>query len=437
MSQPNETTSMNAILICPEFRLAAGVFHRMKPLALMPVLGRSLLDLTLAELSRSGVKQVLILAADRPEIIREAVGHGAAWGLKVEVQATTNELTVEEAEARYADQFTSRPQVRILDHLPDMLDSELWRTHFDNFQSLLGALERENLAASLTMREVSSTVWISTKARISSTASLCGPLWIGPHATVKSGAHIGPGSIIESGAFIDNGARVENTWVGPHTYVGVEMNLLQSVAWGNGLLNWQNGSFLELQDAFLQQDISLRAGLGSRASLWERVTALILLIVGAPLCLIAVLKSLWVKAPIFSERRVLLPPLGSVNAFSRTFSLLQLNGTESLLQRWPELGRVLRGEMALVGNRPLSPEAATALRGEVGQLWIADPAGVFSLADAQGADPEQMPEALAHAACFSVQRSFTQRLSILVRCLTHLIIPQNNSCAFNPQPTAL
>ena len=51
------TPSMKAILICPEHRTAGGIFHRMQPLALMPVMGRSLLDHALTSLKKQGVQK--------------------------------------------------------------------------------------------------------------------------------------------------------------------------------------------------------------------------------------------------------------------------------------------------------------------------------------------------------------------------------------------
>jgi lipopolysaccharide/colanic/teichoic acid biosynthesis glycosyltransferase len=403
----------------------------MKPLALMPILGRTLLDHTLGHLAREGFSQVVILSSDRPEMIRECVGNGATWGLKTEVVATSHEMSIEEAELQFAARFETRPQVVMMDRLPGDSPSQLWRTHYENFQLLLQSLASPTVAGSLTMREVSPGIWISTKARICSISDLKAPVWIGPHATVKAGARIGPSTIIEHGAFIDNEVHLENTWIGSHSYVGPGMNLNQSFAWGDGLLNWQNASFMEVQDSFMLQDISRRNGTGSRAAFWERLAALVLLLLASPLALFVALRSYFKGDAVFDERRVLLPPLGRINSFSRTYRLHQLRGTTSILQRLPELWCVIRGDMALVGNRPLSAESATALRGEVGQLWLAHPAGVFSLADAEGEDPEQMPAALAHAAFFSVQRTLRLRLSILVRCLGSLFIPRTNT----PKPS--
>jgi hypothetical protein len=51
---------------------------------------------------------------------------------------------------------------------------------------------------------------------------------------------------------------------------------------------------------------------------------------------------------------------------------------------------------------------------EFEQLWLASPAGVFSLADAAERRPQRCRVRLAHAAYYSVHRSFRLNLRILL-----------------------
>jgi glucose-1-phosphate thymidylyltransferase len=97
---------MNAVLICPDHREAAGFARRMKPLALLPIMGRALLDLWLEKLASEGVKQVTLLAADRPDQIRHAIGNGGRWGLKITVIPVASEPSIEQARLFAADSHT-------------------------------------------------------------------------------------------------------------------------------------------------------------------------------------------------------------------------------------------------------------------------------------------------------------------------------------------
>jgi hypothetical protein len=433
--QMNEV--MKAILICPEHRLTGGVFQRMKPLVLMPILGRTLLDHTLARLKRQGYTEVLVLASDRPEQVRESVGGGEAWGLEVEVIATPNELAADVAESQFSVRRANepRPLVMVVDGLPEVLGKPLWRTNFATFELLMSAVSCPELSPLMTMRAIGPDVWVSSKARISPTAEITGPVWIGPHATISSGAKVGPNSIVEGGAFIDKRARVESAWVGPATYAGAGTAIAESFAWGNGLLNLTDGSFLEVKDDFLLKDLARPSRSRRRVSWVERMLAFLLMLLSFPKAGWVMLRS-WVRREaVFDDKRVILPPTGRVDAFSRTYNLLRLNGAEGLLGRWPELWRVCRGELALVGNRPLSAEEVTALRGPVGQLWLESPAGVFSLADAEGADGESLSESLAHAAYFTSQRTLALRWRILRRCVRSFLFPEHQTQDLTLSPT--
>lgn len=431
---------MKAILICPEHRLTGGVFQRIKPLALMPVLGRTLLDHSLAQLKIKGYTDILILASDRPELIRESVGSGRAWGLAIEVMATPIELAPDEAEAQFSHRNANeaRPLVLVLDRLPELSEAPLWRTNHATFELFLTALHSTGISPLMTMRQIGSDVWISSKARISSTAVITGPAWIGPYVSVSPGVNIGPNTIIESGAFIDRSAKVENAWVGPATYVGACTAVTESCVWGNGLLNLKDGAFLEVTDEFLLKDLARQSTSQKRVSLMERLVALLLMVLTCPMAGFAMLRSRLRDQSVFSDKRVILPPPNRVDAFSRTHLLLHLNGTQGLLGRWPELWRVFQGDLALVGNRPLSAEEVTALRGPVGQLWLESPAGVFSLADAEGVDGGSIPCSLAHAAYFTSKRSLALRCRILMRCVRSFLFSSPSSHALpmnNPIPT--
>jgi len=410
---------MNAILICPEHRPLGGQFHRMKPLALMPVLGRSLIEHALAKLARNGFRDVVVLASDRPGHIRQTVRDGSAWGLRVRVQPVSVEPNVQLAALEWTHEFADGKvdTVIVLDRCA-LADAEtLWQSSEGIFAMYRTALMKENAAAQLTMREASPGVWISTKARVSSQANITGPAWIGANVSVREGARIGPHSVIEPGAFIDSYAIVEESWIGPDTYVGPAIQVMHSLAWGNGVTNWQNGSFLEVSDAFLLCDISHAPRRERRSTMIGRITALALMGIAFPLVLAIMLKRRLHNETVFRERRCILPPPEKVSHFTRTHALLTLEGTDSLLQRWPELWRVVRGDMALIGNRPLTPEAASSLRGDSARNWLGKPAGVFSLADAEHVNGECTTEAIAYAAYFTARASWKLRLSILLRCL--------------------
>ena len=122
---------MKAIVICPDRRAETAFLARKTPLALVPVLGSSVLAHWLATLADRGVKEVTVLVTDRPDQIRAAVGRGERWGLKIEVRAEPVEISVAEARQRFTG-----AEVVLADRLPAQPDAPLFESYAGFFAAL-------------------------------------------------------------------------------------------------------------------------------------------------------------------------------------------------------------------------------------------------------------------------------------------------------------
>ena len=92
---------MKTLLICPDERFGVAALAEIAPLANVPILGKSLVEYWLEHLASLGAKEVLVLAVDRSDQVRAAIGDGARWGLHVVVQADKRERTLDEARAKH------------------------------------------------------------------------------------------------------------------------------------------------------------------------------------------------------------------------------------------------------------------------------------------------------------------------------------------------
>lgn len=413
---------MRALVICPADRPAVGFLARKRPLALAPILGRSLLDLWLAELASRGATQVRILAADRPDEIRRAVGRGEAWGLRVDVLPEQRESAPGDARLRQAEflrdgALAAPHDVVTLDRLPNG-DAPLWGETAQWFAALRGECEsaaRERVG----MREPSPGVYLHAQARVSSSARLVAPCWIGARAWIGPLATVGPGSIVEATAFVDARAEIVDSFVGPATYVGSMANLRDSLAWGGGLWRHTTGSFTEITDAFLLGDLGSRAGRPGLRAWPVRLLALLALALTSPVLLVA-----WFRrapnSPLFVSRRAVRTPTADAElAGSQTYH--ELNGVGGLWRRWPRLWTIAHGGFAWVGNPTLTPEEARTLDGEFERLWLAVPAGLVSLADAEGCPEPLGDEARAHASYFAVRHGAREKIRILARAFARAL----------------
>ena len=224
---------MKALLICPSDRENTDFFSRREPLVLVPLLGRSGLDYALTDLARRGATEVKVLAADRPVMVRQTLKGGKPWGIKAEVISEARELTMDEAREKYqtdAEGWMDAPfDVATLDGWVCADDAGIWRSPevwFESIKARFDLIGRDSMG----MRQFKPGVWVGTRARISQSAKLIAPCWIGQQAWIAPGAVIGPDAVIEQGVCVDECAEVANSHVAAMSYVGSDVELRDSLA---------------------------------------------------------------------------------------------------------------------------------------------------------------------------------------------------------------
>jgi hypothetical protein len=242
-----------ALLICPSDRPGVAGLSRLGPLAAIPLLGESLIEYWLTHLALSGFKEVLILATERPEEISKVVGSGARWGLKVDVGTEARELTVAQAQIKYAAEFSAAAPNRlsVLDHFPGEPDLLIFTSYTSLFAGLIRWLPKANTVDRVGFREVQPGIWIGRHAHVSPEAQLHAPCWIGQHVFVGAKCVIGPNAILEDRSFVEGGAEIINSVIGTDTFIGKLAALRQSFAWGGTLVSWKAESVTQITDAFL------------------------------------------------------------------------------------------------------------------------------------------------------------------------------------------
>lgn len=388
---------MKAVVICPDRRVEVPFLAREQPLALVPVLGPSVLFHWLRELADRGARTVTILASDRPDQVRRAVGAGERWGLKIEVRAESRELSVAEAQTR----FGLEPVV-LAGSLPGAPEMPL----FASYQGFFTALQRwlpQARQHRVGVREVAAGVWAGLRCRIDPLARLIAPCWLGEDVWVRARATLGPAAVIEDAAVVDHDAEVTRSWVGPGTYVGALTRVDQSLAWADGLLNHETGSFTEIVDEFLLGDLRTRRGFRRSSAWYGRAAALLVALASSPVVLVAALRNRGSGNPLFLPRQAVIPTAITAGTLLRELPYQELNGLRGLARRWPQLWSIVRGDFCWVGNRPLGRAQAAQLETEFEQLWLAAPLGLVSLADAFGDGERFDDDSRAHSSFYAAR----------------------------------
>ncbi len=263
---------MKTILICPAIRPAVPQLAEASPLATVPLFGECLVTLWIEHVAALGAKHVTIIAADRADQVKAAVGDGRRWGVHAEVMGVTAELTSEEAITRFpvekiATWMPAPHDVITLSHLPGAPEYPLFESYQSWYAALRNWMPRALSPARVRMVEVQPQVWVGSRARIAPDAQLHAPCWIGDLASIGPEAIVGPGAIVEDRAVVDVGARVEDSVVDSDTYVGRMTKITRSLASGSTLINWQTDSVLRVPDRFLLSALVSKAPTSSAESI--------------------------------------------------------------------------------------------------------------------------------------------------------------------------
>jgi hypothetical protein len=413
---------MKALLICPADRQAVVKLAEVAPLANLPILGETLVEYWLEHLAGLRAKEVQVLAADRPEQVRAQIGDGARWGLHVEVLPETRELTVDEARAKYrrgaSSNWLAEPNdVILVDRLPDLPRHALFDTYAHWFAASFAWLSHTASPLRVGTHEIQPGVWAGLRTHIDPTARLHAPCWLGQNVWIGPEAVIGPAAVLEDRVFVEGGANISHSLVGTETFVGGMTALQESIAWGRTVVNWRTGSAVEVADPFLLCGLHHERSGFKRSNWITRLAALGLLVLGFPAAACVMCRSKRRGQPAMRRKVAFRPHARATSAYGQRLVYYELASINRWLRRWPQLWNVMRGDFTWIGNRPLSPPDAEALRNEFERLWLAAPIGLISLADAVGCPQAFNDEARAHAAFYAVKANRRLDCSIFVGAL--------------------
>ena len=418
---------MKALLICPGERKNVAALTESAPLAVLPIVGKSLLEYWLEHLATLGAKEVLVLATDRPEQVRETVGNGERWGLRVSVLPERRELTPAEALKKFAagsdGGWLSAPDgARVMDYLPALPNHPLFTSYADWYAAVRDWLPRAVTPDRLGVREIEPGIVAGLHARLASGVELRPPCWLGQNVQVGPGAVLGPGTILENNTVVEAGARITRSVVGPETFVGKFTEIRDSLAWGSLLASWRLDSCLRVQDSFLLSSLRRRDAAFAPPGVLGRVAALLAMLLTSPLALAFMVKAKLQGRVALRPRLAVRPGLRDAAAIpGGRLTYYELNGPRGWLQRWPQLWKIVRGNFSWIGNRPLAPEQAAGLANEFERLWLAAPLGLISLADVEGCREPHGVEARAHASYYAAHAHPRLNRALLVRAVFLLL----------------
>jgi NDP-sugar pyrophosphorylase family protein/lipopolysaccharide/colanic/teichoic acid biosynthesis glycosyltransferase len=247
---------------------------------------------------------------------------------------------------------------------------------------------------SLDARQVAPGIWVGRDHSIHPSVKLAAPIYIGANSWIGREVELGPRTVIGPNVVIDDEATISHSTVLGNTYIGRLVRIDDRVVTASTISDAATGVTTYIVDPFLIGKVG--APVGERWPLRRMLSVLgtvLLLALLSPLLFLVWLVSMLATGGQPIVRQIRVSQRANKDGDFRSFHLLHFRTRRSggghvlfgkLLERLefhrlPELFNVLKGELALVGVKPLSLDEVAGLKEEWHQRRHDCPAGFTGL----------------------------------------------------------
>jgi NDP-sugar pyrophosphorylase family protein/lipopolysaccharide/colanic/teichoic acid biosynthesis glycosyltransferase len=306
---------------------------------------------------------------------------------------------------------------------------------FGEYRAAQGAMLNGRLrTALLPGRKVAPGLWQGRNVVIHPKARITAPALIGDNCQVGADAEIGPNAVLGNNVIVAEGATVSGSVVLDGTYVGRLVNVQDAVVNRNCLVNVPSNTSVFVSDNFLLGEVGEDVVLRGVARTMEWLAGFALAVASLPLFLIAFVAALFAGSGTLIERVALATNdprtlRESARLGWRAVTLHRFRADLSTaLGRWldrtglrdlPGLIAVLKGDLALVGVGPLTPDQAGELTDEWQQQRFHAPAGLIGLwylnGAAQPGGKLPLDEQLIVDSYYAVTRTWKEDMRIILK----------------------
>ncbi len=279
----------------------------------------------------------------------------------------------------------------------------------------------DSTTRTLEARQMAEGIWVGRNHVIHPSVGLAQPVYIGDNCQIGRNVELGPNVVLGTNVVIDDEATVSQSVVLDYTYIGKLVNIDNRVVNRNMMIDVGTGERLEIVDEFLLGEAHPTLIGSWLRRTWDTIVSLFLLILTLPITLPAALLS-WLttgrmiaRHPYLGEQRGIVADDAELN----TFIMYRLNthnsdGELAGFGRWlektdlyrlPELWNVFKGDMSMVGVKPLQPDEAAKLVEAWQQQRYQHPAGFTGLWYIQTRQSSELDEILMADAYYVATRT--------------------------------
>jgi NDP-sugar pyrophosphorylase family protein len=284
---------------------------------------------------------------------------------------------------------------------------------------------------SLVGQQIAPEVWIERNTVIHPSARLIPPVYIGEAGRIGRDVVVGPDVVLGSNVVVDDEATVAHSIVTEHTYLGRLVNSVGRVVDKTTIIDIHTSQSVQIVDPFLLAEILPAERLRRLHRAAGRAIVLVLLAMLLPLLLVIGCLILATSGgPLLRRQGCTGVPATAASTMATNepalFHLLAFrtrhpDGSYSVLGHWlsrcgldqlPELWNVVKGELALVGVKPLPPEIADQVDADWQRKSFECPAGFTGLWYTN-TDATHLDEILVADAYYAATQSWREDIRIL------------------------
>lgn len=260
-------------------------------------------------------------------------------------------------------------------------------------------------------KQIADGVWIGRNTAIHPSAKIAAPIVIGDNGQIGREVELGPSVILGANVVIDDEATLTNSTIIDRTYVGRLVKIADRVVNRTQLIDF-SGESTPVVDRFLLSETGLSLAGQATWRVVDVIVASLTLIGVSPLLLLIGLWSILRTGRLF----VRTPLIKSHQGEPVTFNGLRFNVLKNAeLYQLPQLINVLRGDLSLVGVKPLSPDEAACVTDGWQKQRYTCPAGCTGEWYVQTQPASTLDEVLVADAYYAATRSARGDLRLLLR----------------------
>lgn len=284
---------------------------------------------------------------------------------------------------------------------------------------------------SLDGRRVAQGIWIGHNTIVHPTTRFAGPVYIGDNCLIGREAELGPDVVIGQNVVVDEEATISHSAIFDNTYVGQLVMADHRLIDKDLVVDINTAEHVQIVDEFLLGSTHQNVAFGGLARFIQILFASLLLLLTLPLTLPLALLSLLATGQVFQflPRAYARPATTSLArpVTADAFKLIRFSTRDShdrpgSIGRWmerlewhrlPELLNVIKGDMALIGVKPLPPEELAHLTEEWQQRRTACKTGFTGLWYVQTVRGNHLDDVLVADAYYAATRDLRTDLGIL------------------------